>query len=269
MATFLSKQNKINDIVTDENSPRNSIWKDVESDDEETMTKGVKPTLSFDETSVAQKLCVPGPNVVFTPKLLPFAEYLTEINKEGTLGCGPKKFPKYENGKYCCVDSRVSNQEQLDYVNTLLEAAIRNVSDTAFSKNKKGLFFLIRTHDYLLNSDKTLVDSLELPEPYTNIMDWYTTTEKRVAQEISSYRPDPEPEHPEPKDPEPEDPEPEHPEPEHPEPKDPEPEHPEPEIKIKIGGRKKSKRKSKRKSKKTRRKTRKSRKVCKSRKSRK
>jgi len=238
MATFLSKQKKINDIVTDENSPRNSIWKDIESDHEETMTKGVKPTLSFDETSVAQKLCVPGPNVVFTPKLLPFAEYLTEINKEGTLGCGPKKFPKYENGKYCCVDSRVSNQEQLDYVNTLLEAAIRNVSDTAFSKNKKGLFFLIRTHDYLLNSDKTLVDSLELPEPYTNIMDWYTTTEKRVAQEISSYRP------------------------EHPEPEDPEPEDPEPEIKIKIGGRKKSKskRKSKRKSKKTRRKTRKSRK---------
>ena len=184
---------------------------------------------------------------------------MTEINKEGTLGCGPKKFPKYENGKYCCVDSRVSNQEQLDYVNTLLEAAIRNVSDTAFSKNKKGLFFLIRTHDYLLNSDKTLVDSLELPEPYTNIMDWYTTTEKRVAQEISSYRPDPEPEHPEPEHPEPEDPE-----PEHPEPKD-----SEPEIKIKIGGRKKSKRKSKRKSKKTRRKTRKSRKVCKSRKSRK
>jgi hypothetical protein len=242
MARFLSKQNKIHDIVTDDNSPRNSIWKDVESDYEESTS--IKPNLSFDETSVAQKLCVPGPNVVFTPKLLPFAEYLTEINKEGTLGCGPKKFPKYENGKYCCVDSRVSNQEQLDYVNTLLEAAIRNVSDTAFSKNKKGLFFLIRTHDYLLNSDKTLVDSLELPEPYTNIMDWYTDTENRVAKEISSYRPHPEPEHPEPED-------------------------PEPEIKIKIGGRKKSKRKSKRKSKKSRRKSRKSRKVCKSRKSRK
>ncbi len=188
MATFLSKQNKINDIVTYENSPRNSIWKDVESDDEE--SPGIKPKLSFDETSVAQKLCVPGPNVMFTPKLLPFAEYLTTINKEGSLGCGPKKFPKYENGKYCCVDSRVSNQEQLDYVNTLLEAAIRNVSDTAFSKNKKGLFFLIKRHESLLNSDKTLVDSLELPEPYTNIMDWYITTEKRVAQEITSYRPE-------------------------------------------------------------------------------
>jgi len=192
MATFLSKQNKINDIVTDENSPRNSIWKDVESDDEESPS--IKPKLSFDEISVAQKLCVPGPNVAFTPKLLPFAEYLTEINKEGSLGCGPKKFPKYENGKYCCVDERVSNQEQLDYVNMLLEAAIRNVGDTAFSKNKKGLLFLIKRHESLLNFDKTVVDSLELPEPYTNIMDWYTDTEKRVAQEISSTRPeDPEP----------------------------------------------------------------------------
>ena len=190
MATFSSNQNKINDIVTDENSPRNSIWKDVESDNE--YTKDVKPTLSFDETSVAQKLCVPGPNVAFTPKLLPFAEYLTEINKEGSLGCGPKKFPKYENGKYCCVDERVSNQEQLDYVNMLLEAAIRNVGDTVFSKNKKAILFLIRTHYYLLNTDKTLVDSLELPEPYTNVMDWYTDTEKRVAQEITMYRPDPE-----------------------------------------------------------------------------
>lgn len=196
MATFSSPE-KIHDIVTDENSPRNSIWKDVESDDEETMTKGVNPTLSFDETSVAQKLCVPGPNVVFTPKLLPFAEYLTEINKEGSLGCGPKKFPKYENGKYCCVDERVSHQEQLDYVNMLLESAIRNVGDTAFSKNKKGLLFLIKIHNYLLNSDKTVVDSLELPEPYTNIMDWYTDTENRVDQEISMYRPNPEPEDPE------------------------------------------------------------------------
>lgn len=186
MATFTS----INDIVTDENSPRNSLWKDVKSDNED--AKDVKPKLSFDETSVAQKICVPGPNVAFTPKMLPFAEYLAKINKEGSLGCGPKKFPKYENGKYCCVDERVSNQEQLDYVNMLLEAAIRNMGDTVFSKNKKGLIFLIRTRDYLLNIDKTLADNLELPEPYTNIIDWYTATEKRVAQEISSYRPDPE-----------------------------------------------------------------------------
>jgi len=228
MARFLSKQNKIHDIVTDDNSPRNSIWKDVESDYEESTS--IKPNLSFDETSVAQKLCVPGPNVVFTPKLLPFTEYLTALNKEGSLGCGPKKFPKYENGKYCCVDSRVSNQEQLDYVNMLLEAAIRNVSDTAFTKNNNGILILIKTHNYLLNSDKTLVDSLELPEPYTNIMDWYTDTKNRVAKEISSYRPDPEP-----------------------------------EIEIKIGGRKKSKRKSK----KSRRKIRKSRKACKSKKTRK
>ena len=113
MATFTS----INDIVTDENKPRNSTWKEVESHDEEDVTTIVKPKLSFDETSVAQKLCVPGPNVTFTPKLLPFTEYLTQINKEGSLGCGPKKFPKYENGKYCCVEQRVSNQEQLDYVN--------------------------------------------------------------------------------------------------------------------------------------------------------
>lgn len=191
MATFSSPK-KIHDIVTDEKSPRNSVWKDVKSDNED--AKDVKPKLSFDETSVAQKICVPGPNVAFTPKLLPFAEYLAAINKEGSLGCGPKKFPKYENGKYCCVDERVSNQEQLDYVNMLLESAIRNVGDTAFSKNKKGFLFLIRTRDYLLNIDKTLADNLELPEPYTNIIDWYTATEKRVAQEISSYRPNPEPE---------------------------------------------------------------------------
>lgn len=124
--------------------------------------------VTFDESKInEQKMCVPGPNVVFGKKDLPFFAYLSNMNIEGALGCGTGKYPKYTDGKYCCVDSPVTQQEQLDYVNFLLEGAMQNIGETVFKKYIQHVGILIQIRNNLLEN-KSLTDNLRIPEEYVN-----------------------------------------------------------------------------------------------------
>ena len=124
--------------------------------------------VTFDEAKINdQKMCVPGPNVVFGKKDLPFFAYLQNMNIEGALGCGPGKYPKYTDGKYCCVDSPLTQQEQLDYVNFLLEGAMQNIGETVFKKYIQHVGILIQVRNNLLKN-KSLTDNLRIPEEYVN-----------------------------------------------------------------------------------------------------
>lgn len=163
--------------------------------------------VTFDESKInEQKMCVPGPNVVFGKKELPFFSYLKNMNTEGALGCGPGKYPKYTDGKYCCVDSRVTQQEQLDYVNFLLESAMENVGETVFKKYVQHIGILIQIRNNLLKNN-TLTDNLRIPEEYMNsnydsdssddekpkedwVKEWFAVMSKK-SNSISGDRPDP------------------------------------------------------------------------------
>jgi hypothetical protein len=163
--------------------------------------------VTFDESNInEQKFCFPGPNVVFGKKDLPFFAYLNNINVEGALGCGPGKYPKYTDGKYCCVDSPVTEQEQLDYVNFLLEGAMQNISETVFKKYIQHVGLLIQIRNHLLKN-KSLTDNLRIPEEYINthydsdssddegtkedwVQVWFDVMSKK-SNAISRDRPDP------------------------------------------------------------------------------
>jgi hypothetical protein len=134
-----------------------------------------KKYVSFDENTESQKRCVPGPNVTFPDKkgTPSFYSYLMNINNKGSLGCGPEQYPKYSDGKYCCVDSPVTNQEHLDYVNNLLEAAIKNVGEDSFKKYIPHIKFIIDRRDELLSADNTLIDDITVPEPFTSLDEWF------------------------------------------------------------------------------------------------
>jgi hypothetical protein len=100
--------------------------------------------VAFDQESKAwQNICHPNKKVIFTKGHVPAFEYLDNINIEGSLGCTMKTFPKYENGKYCCMSEPASKQEHLDFINSLLEAAMNNVSDTAFIKQRTNIYYYL------------------------------------------------------------------------------------------------------------------------------
>ena len=126
-------------------------------------------SLRFDEEEInRQKICVPGPNVQFG-KQLPFVGYITKMNKPGTLGCNPDQYPKYKDGKYCCETTMATPQEQLDYVNMLLQSAIDNVGESSFKKYSGNIIWLKDERNYLLRKYKedNLKDTLGEQFPTT------------------------------------------------------------------------------------------------------
>ena len=139
-------------------------------------------SLHFDDVSIdSQKTCVPGPNVQFSKKGLPFSEYISNMLNPGSLGCNPNQYPKYTNGKYCCESEMATPQEQFDYVNTLLLSAIENVGETSFRKYFREIDFLNNARNKLKEkySENNLKDILveEFPiningEEYENLDDY-------------------------------------------------------------------------------------------------
>jgi hypothetical protein len=102
-----------------------------------------------------------------------YVQYLKNIRTKGSLGCDKNHYPKYENGEYCCIDTHSTKQEELDYVNDLIAAAIRNISDPIFKKFSSHVEYLIRLRKYILERPQTideieregkLVDNLEIPQ---------------------------------------------------------------------------------------------------------
>ena len=129
--------------------------------------------VTFPESVEDAKKCVPGPNVIFKKKDLPFAEYLNNINRRGSLGCGPNKYPKYDNGKYCCVDVMSTQQELLDYVNYLLENAMDVTGISSFSKEADNIEWLINIRHNLLRNYPNLTDNISVPQQFTSVEDWF------------------------------------------------------------------------------------------------
>ena len=153
--------------------------------------------LKFDEESInLQKNCIPGPNVVFPPGSLPFSMFLSNYNKEGSLGCSSGKYPQYKDGKYCCFDNKFTQQELLDYVNNLLEAAIRNVGNTAFKKYESEIKIMMSVRSQLLQRNPSLIDNLEVPEEESRnkngyLQKWYQVMLNDSIRLSQSPRPNP------------------------------------------------------------------------------
>jgi hypothetical protein len=141
--------------------------------------------INFDDATEDQKRCNPGPNVLFDKEKgvpVKFIQYLTNYNREGSLGCGPGKYPMYRDGKYCCEDNIMNDQDLFDYINGLLQSATE-MSPSVFQSNADKIFFLIdECRDRLLEHNPSLIDRLEIPkgpgppegpEEFTDINDWY------------------------------------------------------------------------------------------------
>jgi len=144
-------------------------------------------SIHFDEEEISsQKNCIPGPNVLFSKKVLPFTEYVSNMTKPGTLGCDPDQYPKYTNGKYCCESTMATPQEQLDYVNMLLEYAIENVGQTAFKKYSIEINWLKNMRDFLLKKYKenNLTDTLSQQFPMTINGDHYDSLDDYISKNM-------------------------------------------------------------------------------------
>ena len=156
-----------------------------------------KRGVTFPESVEDAKKCVPGPNVVFSKRALPISEYLSNVDKVGSLGCGPKKYPKYKNGKYCCVNVKSTDQEKLDYINNLLENAMGVIGITAFNKQKDVIAWLIDYRKFLLE-DPNLEDNISVPDLHDlfpkyddknppTVEDWYIKSSIQ-AKELSKFK---------------------------------------------------------------------------------
>ena len=145
--------------------------------------------------SQMQKRCVPGPNVFFKNKqfILPLEEYLRNMRKKGSLGCGPNQYPKYMDYKYCCSDTMSTEQEKFDYINTLLQGMVDSLSPEFTQKNKEVVFALVRERQLMhdnMEEGEELNDILLLPTQYQDVNDWVDDMlEKAVLLQIS-YNPE-------------------------------------------------------------------------------
>jgi hypothetical protein len=117
-----------------------------------------KEQVTFDEEAInSQKNCVPGPNVKFNKNALPFLAYIQKMNVPGSLGCNPNQYPKYKDGKYCCETEPSTPQEQLDYVNMLLEYSIDNVNESTFKNYYDKISYLNDVRKILLERHKNKI----------------------------------------------------------------------------------------------------------------
>ena len=133
-------------------------------------------TSFYQEHSDTLKKCISGPNVIFPPKKNHTLSYIENYGIKDKLNCGPDKYPKYENDKYCCVYEKPTDQELLDYINNKIEKAMEVQSGITF---RFSIIEIINKRNELLKNP-ILVDNLELPldkdgNQYNSIDDWIKT----------------------------------------------------------------------------------------------
>lgn len=135
---------------------------------EKKVEKKVKKKITFNETNIkSQKECTPGPNVKFPKGEVPFPQYLIHNKIPGSLGCTKTTYPKYRNGKYCCESIQASDQETFDYINTLLENILKNVTDSQKKKQEKSFRLLLSYRDkYKEKKDPILEDHFDIPPEF-------------------------------------------------------------------------------------------------------
>ena len=134
------------------------------------------------------KVCASGKKAVIDPKRLSFKQFLlalSEDNGKNGLGCGGDiPYVTYEDGKYCCAEEGLDDQQRLDYINILLNGAMANVDDTMFIKNREMIEYLIGERERLIENNSELIDTIVLPvkseksddvkyTPYTSIYEWF------------------------------------------------------------------------------------------------
>lgn len=146
-----------------------------------------KKSVTFNEPSISQqKKCVPGPDVNFPKRALPFSVYLKSWDKKGVLGCEPEQYPKYTNGKYCCENVLATNQEMFDYVNMLLGGVMKNVSITAFTRKdiRDQANLILNYREIILDGNPSLEDNLDVPDEYqTRKQDYVNSFFKKMNEE--------------------------------------------------------------------------------------
>ena len=135
------------------------------------------------------KVCASGKKAVIDPKRLSYKQFMTalsEDNGKNGLGCGgDTPYVTYEDGKYCCADKGLDDQQLFDYINILLNGAMANVDDTMFIKNREMIEDLIGERERLIaNKNSQLIDTIVLPinfeklddgkyTQYTSIDEWF------------------------------------------------------------------------------------------------
>lgn len=123
-------------------------------------------TVNFSQDTDQQKDCSPGPKVIFPKGSKQVIEYLENYTKENYENCeAPYSYPKYIEGKYCCSEDMVTEQEVLDYLNMLLESALLNVTSSVFHTHMEYIRYLILFRENLLKVSKEkgldLVDNFD------------------------------------------------------------------------------------------------------------
>jgi hypothetical protein len=156
------------------------------------------------------KVCASGKKADIDRNKLSFIQFIKAIglnNGKNKLGCGDYNPPyvTYENGKYCCSDKSITDQEYFDYINELLNGAMANVDDTMFKNNIQYIRLFITERKRLLEKDPELVDTIILPvnvnefvngeyNNYSSIEEWFDSSIKRTEDLDKMDRPDYDPE---------------------------------------------------------------------------
>ena len=170
-----------------------------------------KVTLAkFDHSVTDQKdegkVCASGKKADIDRNKLSFIQFIRAIgvnNGENKLGCGDYNPPyvTYENGKYCCSEKSITDQEYFDYINELLNGAMANVDDTMFKNNIQYISLFITERTRLLEKVPDLVDTIILPvnmnesvdgeyKNYSSIDEWFDSSKKRTEDLDKMDRPD-------------------------------------------------------------------------------
>jgi len=107
-------------------------------------------------------------------------QYLENVDKIGSLGCDKTKYPKYQDGKYCCLDSKSTVQEKLDYINRVLvdffnitgKDVIRIITKIQYYiETRNELIAELRKQGIKYDYDSVIYELL--PSSYTSLDDWY------------------------------------------------------------------------------------------------
>lgn len=191
-----------------------AINNDIVSSNKLLVGKKNVPLAKFDQSVSDQKdeskVCASGKKADIDRNKLSFIQFIRAIgvnNGKNKLGCGDYNPPyvTYENGKYCCSDKSITDQEYFDYINELLNGAMANVDDTMFKNNIQYIRLFITERTRLLEKDPELVDTIILPvnvnesvdgeyNNYSSIEEWFDSSKKRTEDLDTMDRPDYDPE---------------------------------------------------------------------------
>lgn len=168
------------------------------------------PLAKFDQYVTDQKdegnVCASGKKADLDRNKVSFIQFMRAIgvnNGKNKLGCGDYNPPyvTYENGKYCCSDKSITDQEYFDYINELLNGAMANVDDTMFKNNIQYIRLFITERNKLLEKVPDLLDTIILPvnmnesvdgeyNNYSSIDEWFNSSKKRTESLDNMVRPD-------------------------------------------------------------------------------